>query len=78
MMAAENELAEALRERLRIIADEESRHNTERHMARLRDISKRIDALAFELPQPVNPMLAHYLHRRSYDKALELLCSGRQ
>ena len=42
-------------------------------MERLRAVSERIDALAAALPEPINPRLAHYLERRSYDKALELL-----
>jgi hypothetical protein len=42
-------------------------------MARLRVISQKIDELQAALPQPVDPRLAHYLQRRSYDKALEFL-----
>lgn len=45
-------------------------------MERLREISERIDHLSSALPPPVHPQLAHYLARRSYDKALEFLCSG--
>ena len=45
-------------------------------MERLRDISERIDALA-ALAAPIDPQLAHYLERRSYDKALEFLEGGR-
>lgn len=71
------QLAEALRERLRIIDDEESRRDPEQHIERLRQVSERIDALAASLPRPVNPQLAHFLQRKSYDKALELICSGR-
>jgi hypothetical protein len=74
--ASEDELAEALRERLAIIADEESRRNPEAHMERLRKISKRIERLSAVLPKPVNPQLAHYLTRRSYNKALDLLESS--
>jgi hypothetical protein len=73
MSVAEKNLAEALRERIAIIADEESRRRPEQHLERLRAVSQRIDALAASLPQPVDPRLAHYLERRSYDKALELL-----
>ena len=71
-----HQLAEALRERLRIISDESSRRNLDRHMARLREISNRIEFLTAALPQPIPPRLAHFLDRRSYDKALEFLCSG--
>ena len=67
------ELAEALRERLRIVSDESSRRNPDQHMARLREISDRIESLAAALPQPIPPRLAHFLDRRSYDKALDFL-----
>jgi len=73
MTKAENELAEALRERLKIISDEESRRDPEQHVKRLREISDRIETLAATLPQPIPPRLAHFLDRRSYDKALEFL-----
>ena len=67
------DLAQALRERLAVVHDEESRRDEQEHMARLRSISEKIDKLQAALPQPVDPRLAHYLQRRSYDKALELL-----
>ena len=67
------ELAEALRERLQIISDESSRRNPDQHMARLHEISDRIESLAAALPQPIPPRLAHFLDRRSYDKALDFL-----
>jgi hypothetical protein len=67
------DLASALRERLAIIGDEESRRDSEQHIQRLKAISDRIDAIAETLPRPVDPRLAHYLERRSYDKALEML-----
>ena len=67
------DLAHALRERLAVIRDEQSRRDEEKHVARLRAISEKIDKLQAALPQPVDPRLAHYLQRRSYDKALELL-----
>ena len=76
MTREEQELAAALRERLKIISDEFSRCNPDEHMARLREISERIESLATALPQPIPPRLAHFLDRRSYDKALEFLCSG--
>jgi hypothetical protein len=76
MTREEQELAAALRERLKIISDESSRHNPDQHMARLREISDRIDSLAAALPQPIPQRLAHFLDRRSYDKALEFLCRG--
>jgi len=73
MTKTESELAEALRERLKIISDEKSRRNPEQHLNRLRDISERIETLVAALPQPIPPRLAHFLDRRSYDKALEFL-----
>jgi hypothetical protein len=67
------DLAQALRERLAIIRDEESRRDAEKHRARLSAISEKIDKLQAALPRPIDPRLAHYLERKSYDKALELL-----
>ncbi len=67
------DLREALRERLAIIHDEESRRDPETHMARLSAVSEKIDKLEADLPRPIDPQLAHYLKRRSYDKALEFL-----
>jgi hypothetical protein len=66
-------LAQALRERLAIIRDEESRRDADMHMARLSAVSEKIDKLAAALPRPLDPRLAHYLQRHSYDKALEFL-----
>ena len=68
-----NALAQALRERRALIADEVSRREPERHMKRLREVSEKIDAAAKSLPAPVDPQLAHYLARCSYEKALEAL-----
>ena len=73
MTRPESELAEALRERLKIISNEASRRDPDQHVTRLREISKRIETLADALPQPIPPRLAHFLDRRSYDKALEFL-----
>jgi len=42
-------------------------------MQRLRAVSEKIDKLAAVLPRPIDPRLAHYLQRRSYDKALEFM-----
>ena len=63
----------ALRERLETIRDENSRRDPEAHTARLQAISEKIDNLAAALPRPVDPQLAHFLQRKSYDKALEYL-----
>jgi hypothetical protein len=73
MTRPETELVEALRERLKIISDEASQRDPEQHVRRLREISERIETLAAALPRPSPPRLAHFLDRRSYDKALEFL-----
>ena len=67
------DLTQALRERLEVIHDEQSRRDEAKHIARLRAVSEKIDRLHAALPQPIDPRLAHYLQRKSYDKALELL-----
>ena len=67
------ELAAALRERLTIIADEESRRDPARHTERLQAASERIEQLEQQLPPTIDPQLRHFLQRRSYSKALELL-----
>ena len=67
------DLAQALRERLAIIHDAESRSDEAKHIARLRAASEKIDSLEAALPRPVDPQLAHYLKRSSYDKALEFI-----
>jgi len=68
-----SELAAALRERLAIISDEDSRRDPEKHTARLRAVSEKIENLAVALPKPIDPQLAHFLQRKSYDKALEFM-----
>jgi len=73
MENAIDDLRDALRERLAIIHDEESRRDQAKHMVRLSAVSEKIDRLQSALPQPVDPQLAHYLKRHSYDKALEFL-----
>jgi hypothetical protein len=67
------DLAQALRERLAVIRDEQSRRDEAKHIARLKVISERIDNLQTRLPKPIDPRLAHYLQRKSYDKALARL-----
>jgi hypothetical protein len=73
MKSALADLKEALRERLAVIRDEESRRDEAKHIARLRTVSEKIEESQAALPQPIDPRLAHYLQRRSYDKALEFL-----
>ena len=67
------DLTAALRERLAIIGDDASRHDPGTHTARLRAISEKIERLEAALPKPIDPQLAHFLQRKSYDKALEFL-----
>jgi hypothetical protein len=69
------DLTQALRERLAIIHDEDSRRDHAKHVARLRAVSEKIDKLQEALPRPVDSRLKHYLERKSYDKALEYLGS---
>ena len=73
MESALADLAQALRERLAVIRDEESRRDQAAHIARLRAVSERIDRLHHSLPSLTDPRLNHYLERKSYDKALEYL-----
>jgi hypothetical protein len=67
------ELAEALRERLEIVGDEESRRDPLRHTERLRNVSEKIELIEHQLPSTIDPQLRHFLQLRSYGKALELL-----
>jgi hypothetical protein len=69
-------LAEALRERMAIIGDEQSRQQPEQHMERLKTVSERIEALEHQLSADIDPQLRHYLQRRSYSKALEHLTAA--
>jgi hypothetical protein len=69
------DLAAALRERLTIIADEESRRDSDRHTERLREVSQRIEQMEQSLPPTIDPQLRHFLQRRSYGKALEFLAA---
>ncbi|HEX8897346.1 MAG TPA: hypothetical protein VF751_01505, partial [Chthoniobacterales bacterium] len=73
MTAPLTELAAVLRERLAVIADEASRRDPDRHTARLREVTEKIDRLEHSLPSKIDPQLRHFLQRRSYSKALELL-----
>jgi hypothetical protein len=66
----------ALRERLAIVSDDESRRDPARHMERLKEISLRLEELEQRLPRAADPQLRHFLERRSYSKALEHLASA--
>jgi hypothetical protein len=71
-------LAEALRERLAVIADHAHRESDSAgHLSRLITVSKKIDAIVATLsPQELDPQFRHYLDRKSYDKALAWIESG--
>ena len=73
MESALTDLAQALRERLSVIRNEESRRDHATHITRLRAVSERIDRLQESLPPSTDARLKHYLDRKSYDKALEYL-----
>jgi hypothetical protein len=67
-------LAAALRERLTVIADREwYARDPAGQLDRLRAVSEQITALQQQLPPPVDPRLAHFLERCSYDKALAFI-----
>ena len=73
MNSTKAELAAALRQRLAIVADQTSRRDPDQHLEKLKLISEKIDLLGRSLPPPVDPQLAHFLARCSYDKALKAL-----
>jgi hypothetical protein len=67
-------LAEALRERLDVIADRQLREqDPAAHLTKLRRASERIELLKKNLPLNADPMLTHYLDRMSLSKALEFV-----
>jgi hypothetical protein len=67
-------LADALRERLRIIADREAyERDPQEHLEHLKRVSALIESSKHDLPAPVDPQLTHYLQRASYDKALAFI-----
>jgi hypothetical protein len=67
-------LAAALRERLDVIADRAFyARDPAGHLDRLRAVSERIVQLQGQLPPPIDPQLAHYLQRGSFDKALAFI-----
>lgn len=64
-------LAAALRKRLAVISDREFyQRDPAAHLEELKAASETIIALQADLPRPLDPQLAHYLQRASYDKAL--------
>jgi hypothetical protein len=73
MNSPEIQLAAALRERLALIADANSRREPAAHLAKLQAVSEKIATLEKELPPSADPQLRHFLARYSYDKALAFL-----
>lgn len=69
-----HELADALRDRLSVIANRELREkNPAAHLEKLKTASEKITSLQARLPRGIDPHLAHFLKNCSYDKALALL-----
>jgi len=69
-------LAQALRDRLQIIADSQLRERDPTgHLTKLKEASERIEELKKRLPLDTDPMLAHYLERMSLTKALDFVQS---
>jgi hypothetical protein len=67
-------LADALRDRLNVIADHQLRdQNPDAHLTRLKQASEQIEELRKQLPPDADPMLNHYLSRMSLSKALEFV-----
>ena len=65
------ELADALRERLAVIADRELyARDPAAHLEKLKAASEKITHLGAALPRPLPGDFAHYLQRASYEKAL--------
>ena len=65
------ELADALRERLAVIADRDLyAHDPAAHLEKLKSASERITQIGNALPRPLPGDFAHYLQRASYEKAL--------
>jgi Mg-chelatase subunit ChlI len=74
MNAIYQSLAEALHERLEVIADRAAyQRDPAAHLARLQAASDKVTAAARQLPDNVPPELSHYLARCSYDKALAFI-----
>lgn len=70
-------LAEALRERLAVIADRPLRErDPARHLEQLKSASQQIALLQANLPKDASPQLVHFLDRCSYEKALAFLESN--
>jgi len=72
-----SELAEALRERLAVIADRELyARDPAAHLEKLKAVSEKITQLGNALPRPLPGDFVHYLQRASYEKALAWLVAN--
>jgi hypothetical protein len=66
------ELADALRERIAVIADRALyESDPAAHLEKLKTVSGKITQLGAALPRPIPGDFAHYLQRASYQKALD-------
>jgi len=66
------ELANALRERIAVIADRAFyERDPAAHLEKLKTVSEKITQLGAALPRPIPGDFAHYLQRASYQKALD-------
>jgi len=67
-------LAKALQVRLKIIADRGFyERDPQGHLKALQDASHTIESASAALPRPIDPDLAHFLEKASYEKALNYL-----
>jgi hypothetical protein len=74
MHEAYQHLANALRERIAVIADRALyERDPAAHLAQLKAASEAIDTHGRALPKPLDGEFAHFLQRASYAKALEWL-----
>ncbi len=68
------DLRQALRKRLEIIADTAFRdRDPHAHLAALREVSTQIENSVEQLEPPPATDLRHYLHIRSFNKALDCI-----
>lgn len=71
------ELADALRERLAVIADRELyARDPAAHLEKLKAVSEKITQLGDALPRPLPGDFTHYIQRASYEKALAWLVAN--
>jgi hypothetical protein len=67
-------LAAALRRRVEVIADREHyQRDPLGHLERLKQSAAEISSIQSQLPDDVDPQLAHFLQRCSYEKALAFI-----